>query len=77
MNNFVYACEVRVCCMVCLVLARTQGDFTVLAHRVSTPQTSVPLPQSIILIPGESVKANGKENSLSHMWSERDSNSQR
>ena len=45
-HNFMYACEVRVCFMVCFVLARTQGDFKVLAHRVSTPQTSVPLPQS-------------------------------
>ena len=28
-HNFMYACEVRVCFMVCFVLARTQGDFKV------------------------------------------------
>lgn len=38
-------------------------------------QTSVLFPSNIILTLAKPVKTNGKENLLSSMWSERDSNS--
>lgn len=34
------------CFMICFVLALMQVDFKVLAHKISIPQISIPLPQS-------------------------------